>query len=61
MKLQGVSIKYSQIDNDDFRESWTFVIDGLPFNHSIGQMHGSFEKAQERAEQIVYNVLTQGE
>ena len=61
MKLQGVSIKYSQIDDDDFFTAWTFIIKGLHPAHSVGQMHGSFENAQERAEQIVFNVLTQGE
>lgn len=61
MKLQGVSIEYTQIGDEGFDSFWTFVIGGLPFSHSIGHMYRSKKQAQQRAEQIVYNLLTQGE
>lgn len=61
MKLRGISIKVIPIDNDDFRGTWTFVIDGMHFRYSVGQMHGSFEKAQRRAEEIVHQLISQGE
>ena len=61
MKLQGVSIEYSSIDDDEFRESWTFIIKGLHPIHLVAQLYGTKEYAQRRAEQIVYQELTQGE
>ena len=61
MKLQGVSIEYTCIDDDKFQEFWTFIIKGLSPIHSVGQMYGSEREAHVKAETIVYNLLTQGE
>lgn len=61
MKLQGVSIEYSQIDDDEFNTSWTFIIKGLHPMYSAGQLYRSKEKAQERAEGIVNHFLLSGE
>jgi hypothetical protein len=61
MKLQGVSIEYTQIDDENFKPTWTFIIKGVHPQHSMAHMYRSKEQAVERAEQIVYNVLTQGE
>jgi len=61
MKLQGVSIEYGEIDDEEFKSSWTFIIKGLHPIHSVGKMYDSQEFAQRRAEEIVYFALTQGE
>jgi len=61
MKLQGVSIEYSRIDDDDFFTTWTFIIKGIHPIHSVGKIYRSQAFAQLRAEEIVYKVLTQGE
>ena len=61
MKLQGVSIEYAEIDDEEFKSSWTFIIKGLHPIHSVGQMYSSQEFAQRGAEIIVYSLLTQGE
>lgn len=65
MKLQGVSIEYYEHTDDEFRPFWTFIIKGISPIHSVGQMYNGGKLgrklAQERAELIVYEVLTQGE
>ena len=64
MKLRGISIEYSECQDDEFKPFWTFVIKGMSPDHSVGQMHvGNMGKqlAQERAEQIVKHFLLSGE